>query len=146
MKKKRAITNREDWMEIENTLWDQNEMIRILSSKPGTAYQEADDENKAVFRDWVKKLLQNEVITVEFVKSDGTLRTMRCTLDPTRFDLPITPVKTTVDGRPRASRAQRNPSTDAVAKTVCVWDLDANQWRSFRYDRLKNITVSIGVG
>ena len=107
-------------MEIENTLWDQNEMIRILSSKPGTAYQEADDENKAVFRDWVKKLLQNEVITVEFVKSDGTLRTMRCTLDPTRFDLPITPVKTTVDGILDAI-AQRNPSADAVAKTVCVW-------------------------
>ena len=129
-------------MELENTLWEQNEVIRILSSKPGTAYQEADDENKALFRDWLKKLLQNEEVTVEFIKSDGTLRTMRCTLDTTRFDLPSTPVKTTVDGRPRA---QRNPSTDAVVKTVCVWDLDANQWRSFIYDRLKNITVSIGI-
>ena len=129
-------------MELENTLWEQNEVIRILSSRPGTAYQEADDENKALFRDWLKKLLQNEVITVEFIKSDGTLRTMRCTLDPTRFDLPSTPVKTTVDGR---SRAPRNPNTD-VAVSQTVWDLDANQWRSFRYDRLKNITVSIGVG
>lgn len=129
-------------MELENTLWEQNEVIRILSSRPGTAYQEADDENKALFRDWLKKLLQNEEVTVEFIKSDGTLRTMRCTLDTTRFDFPSTPVKTTVDGRPRA---QRNPSADAVVKTVCVWDLDANQWRSFRYDRLKNITVSIGV-
>ena len=129
-------------MELENTLWEQNEVIRILSSRPGTAYQEADDENKAVFRDWIKKLLLNEVITVEFIKSDGTLRTMRCTLDPTRFDLPSTPVKTTVDGR---SRAPRNPNTD-VAVSQTVWDLDANQWRSFRYDRLKNITVSIGVG
>jgi hypothetical protein len=129
-------------MELENTLWEQNEVIRILSGKPGTAYQQADDENKAVFRDWIKKLLLNEEVTVEFIKSDGTLRTMRCTLDTTRFDFPSTPVKTTVDGRPRA---QRTPSADAVAKTVCVWDLDANQWRSFRYDRLKNITVSIGI-
>ena len=129
-------------MELENTLWEQNEVIRILSGKPGTAYQQADDENKALFRDWVKKLLQNEEVTVEFIKSDGTLRTMRCTLDTTRFDFPSTPVKTTVDGRPRAPR---NPSADAVASQT-VWDLDANQWRSFRYDRLKNITVSIGVG
>ena len=129
-------------MELENTLWEQNEVIRILSGKPGTAYQAADDENKAVFRDWIKKLLLNEEVTVEFIKSDGTLRSMRCTLDSTRFDFPSTPVKTTVDGRPRA---QRTPSADAVAKTVCVWDLDANQWRSFRYDRLKNITVSIGI-
>jgi hypothetical protein len=132
-------------MELENTLWEQNEVIRILSGKPGTAYQQADDENKALFRDWVKKLLQNEEVTVEFIKSDGTLRTMRCTLDTTRFDFPSTPVKTTVDGRPRAPRAQRTPSADAVASQT-VWDLDANQWRSFRYDRLKNITVSIGVG
>ena len=130
-------------MEIENTLWDQNEMIRILSSKPGTAYQEADDENKAVFRDWVKKLLQNEVITVEFVKSDGTMRTMRCTLDPDRFSAPNTVINVTTDlyGRPRSSRKQ---SDEVGVQTV--WDLDANQWRSFRYDRLKNITVSIGVG
>ena len=129
-------------MELENTLWEQNEVIRILSGKPGTAYQPADDENKAVFRDWIKKLLLNEEVTVEFIKSDGTPRTMRCTLDSTRFDFPSTPVKTTVDGRPRAPR---NPSADAVASQT-VWDLDANQWRSFRYDRLKNITVSIGVG
>ena len=131
-------------MELENTLWEQNEVIRILSGKPGTAYQQADDENKALFRDWLKKLLQNEEVTVEFIKSDGTLRTMRCTLDTTRFDFPSTPVKTTVDGRPRAPRAQRTPSADAVASQT-VWDLDANQWRSFRYDRLKNITVSIGI-
>ena len=132
-------------MELENTLWEQNEVIRILSGKPGTAYQAADDENKAVFRDWIKKLLLNEEVTVEFIKSDGTLRSMRCTLDSTRFDFPSTPVKTTVDGRPRAPRAQRTPSADAVASQT-VWDLDASQRRSFRYDRLKNITVSIGVG
>ena len=131
-------------MELENTLWEQNEVIRILSGKPGTAYQQADDENKAVFRDWIKKLLLNEEVTVEFIKSDGTLRSMRCTLDSTRFDFPSTPVKTTVDGRPRAPRAQRTPSADAVASQT-VWDLDASQWRSFRYDRLKNITVSIGI-
>ena len=127
-------------MELENTLWEQNEVIRILSGKPGTAYQEADDENKAVFRDWLKKLLQNEEVTVEFIKSDGTMRIMRCTLDPDRFTSPNTVINVTTDGRPRSSRR-----TDDDVGVQTVWDLDANQWRSFRYDRLKNITVSIGI-
>ena len=142
MKKKRAITNREDWMEIENTLWDQNEMIRILSSRPGTAYQEADEEHRAEFRSWVRQLLAREEVTVEFVKSDGTMRTMRCTLDPDRFSAPNTVINVTTDlyGRPRSSRKQ---SDEVGVQTV--WDLDANQWRSFRYDRLKKINFSLGL-
>ena len=90
-----------------------------------------------------KKLLQNEEVTVEFIKSDGTLRTMRCTLDPDRFSAPNTVINVTTDGLrlPRSSRKQ--PDETGVQT---VWDLDTNQWRSFRYDRLKNITVSIGVG
>ena len=142
MKKKRAITNREDWMEIENTLWEQNEVIRILSSRPGTAYQEADEEHRAEFRSWVRQLLAREEVTVEFVKSDGTMRTMRCTLDPDRFSAPNTVINVTTDlyGRPRSSRKQ---SDEVGVQTV--WDLDANQWRSFRYDRLKKINFSLGL-
>ena len=129
-------------MEIENTLWEQNEVIRILSSRPGTAYQEADEEHRAEFRSWVRQLLAREEVTVEFVKSDGTMRTMRCTLDPDRFSAPNTVINVTTDlyGRPRSSRKQ---SDEVGVQTV--WDLDANQWRSFRYDRLKRINFSLGL-
>ena len=38
--------------------WEQQEVFRILSNKPGTTYQEADDQNKRIIRDWLKSLLQ----------------------------------------------------------------------------------------
>ena len=126
-------------MESENTLWDQQEIIRILSDRPGTAYQEADAENKEIFRRWVRGLLNTEAITVEFVKSDGSLREMLCTLDPDRIDAPVAPTGS-IDGHPRAwGRREKDPNVQTV------FDLDLKQWRSFRYDRLKKITVSIGL-
>jgi hypothetical protein len=119
-----------DEMETENTLWEQNEVFRILSGKPGTAYQESEDYEKASFRKWTVSLLRNGPITVEFVKSDGTLRTMRCTLDQSLIDAPMQPGLTESKTRTRDVHVQT------------VWDLEAKQWRSFRYDRLKTISVN----
>ena len=126
-------------MESENTLWDQQEIIRILSDRPGTAYQEADAENQEIFRRWVRGLLNTEAITVEFVKSDGSLREMLCTLDPERIDAPVT-TTASIDGRPR-----KHPAKAHDHNVQTVFDLDLKQWRSFRYDRLKKITVTIGL-
>ena len=120
-----------DEMETENTLWEQNEVFRILSGKPGTAYQESEDYEKASFRKWTVSLLHNGPITVEFVKSDGTLRTMRCTLDLSLIDAPMQPGLT----------ESKTRTKDVHVQTV--WDLEAKQWRSFRYDRLKIISVNI---
>ena len=126
-------------MESENTLWDQQEIIRILSDRPGTAYQEADAENKEIFRRWVCGLLNTQSITIEFVKSDGSLREMLCTLDPDRIDAPVTATGS-IDGRPRGwGLREKDPNVQTV------FDLDLKQWRSFRYDRLKKITVTIGL-
>lgn len=119
-----------DEMETENTLWEQNEVFRILSGKPGTAYQESEDYEKASFRKWTVSLLRNGPITVEFVKSDCTLRTMRCTLDQSLIDAPMQPGLTESKTRTRDVHVQT------------VWDLEAKQWRSFRYDRLKTISVN----
>ena len=118
-------------METENTLWEQNEVFRILSGKPGTAYQESEDYEKASFRKWTVSLLRNGPITVEFVKSDCTLRTMRCTLDQSLIDAPMQPGLTESKTRTRDVHVQT------------VWDLEAKQWRSFRYDRLKIISTEL---
>jgi hypothetical protein len=139
MKKKRSITDR-NAMETENTLWDQQEIIRILSNRPGTAYQEAADNQKAGFRRWTESLLRNGPVTVEFVKSDGTLRTMRCTLDQSLIDAPM-PMPTSP-----GLTEPKIPTRTRDVHVQTVWDLEAQQWRSFRYDRLKNITVNIGLG
>jgi len=82
---------------------------------------------------------------VTFVKADGTLRDMRCTLD--RDKIPPQPPrqlnKAPVDGIVREDReiaAQYEPEENHTQK---VFDLDAGAWRSFRYDRLKKVTAAM---
>jgi hypothetical protein len=141
--KKRLLTNREIIMdEIMNTdMWEKQEVVRLLKGVPGTQYQEADDVNKTIMRDWVTSLLNKQEITVQFTKADGTDRDMRCTLN---WDLiPPQPQKPTpgpVDGIVLESKKPRKETDPAVIK---VFDLEAQSWRSFRMDRLKKITAEL---
>jgi hypothetical protein len=84
-------------------------------------------------------------ITVTFVKADGTVRDMRCTLDSDR--IPSQPPRATklaqeapVDGIVRESKEVTKPEESHTQK---VFDLDAGAWRSFRYDRLKKVTATM---
>jgi hypothetical protein len=67
--------------------------------------------------------LQKETLTVTFLKLDGDRRVMTCTKS---FD--IIPL-------------EHQPKTDKPAKegTVTVWDITAQAWRSFRYDRVEAV-------
>lgn len=70
----------------------------------------------------LKESLTKSVLTVEFEKLDGTLRTMRCTLDPS--------VVPQTEGT-----SNRKPNDNVQV----VWDVEAQGWRSFRIDRIKNV-------
>jgi hypothetical protein len=125
--------------------WEQQEVFRLLKAQPGTAYQEADETGRHIFRDWMRGLLNVAEITVTFVKADGTLRDMRCTLDsdrippqPPRAEKPAR--EAPVDGIIRESKEVTKPEESHTQK---VFDLDAGAWRSFRYDRLKKVTASM---
>ena len=118
--------------------WEQQEIVRLLKNTPGTQYQEADDANKAIIRDWVRSLLQKDEVTVTFVKADGTDREMRCTLNPEK--LPPPPVATgPVDGIVKESRERKKPDEHSLR----VFDLDKSEWRSFRFDRLKKVATEL---
>jgi len=118
--------------------WEQQEVFRILKNKPGTSYQEADEVNKVIIRDWVKSLLHVTEVTVEFTKADGTVREMRCTLNPDK--LPPVPAPTgPVDGIVKESKQRKAPDPESIR----VFDLDKNEWRSFRFDRLQKVGASI---
>ena len=117
--------------------WEQAEVVRILKSKPGTQYQEADDVNKAIIRDWIRSLLQVTEVTVEFTKADGTIREMRCTLDGSR--IPAPPVAGPIDGIVKESKQRKKPDEESIR----VFDLDKNEWRSFRFERLQKVGASI---
>ena len=131
---------------MENPMnWERQEIFRLLKSQPGTMYQEADKTGRHIFRDWVRSLLEVAEITVTFVKADGTLRDMRCTLDRDRIppqpprELNKAPPAGTVR-EDREIAAQYEPEENHTQK---VFDLDAGAWRSFRYDRLKKVTATM---
>jgi len=108
-------------------------------------YQQADETGRKYFRDWVRGVLEVTEITVTFVKADGSLRDMRCTLDllkiPPQPPRPEKPAKETpVDGIMRESKEVTKPEENHTQK---VFDLDAGAWRSFRYDRLKKVSATM---
>jgi hypothetical protein len=81
-------------------------------------------------QEWLKGILHNpeEKVTVVFTKKDGTERTMNCTLAESLIPASMKP----------SSDKTYTPNQEVQA----VFDLDAQGWRSFRWDSLKEIQVS----
>ena len=76
-------------------------------------------------RKWLTNLLNEYVIEVTFTKKDGTERVMNCTL--------------LEDYLPETTGAGRAAGSDALA----VYDVDKDDWRSFRWDSIKAIKVVV---
>lgn len=123
---------------LENT-WEKQELVRLLKSAPGTQYQEAADYEKTVIRDWVRTLLQTQEITVTFTKADGSIRDMRCTLDWGKIPEDKQPKNTSIDGIVKESKKQ----SDSDIHSIRVFDVEKNEWRSFRFERLQKITAEL---
>lgn len=94
-------------------------------------YINGTEEEREQFRNWIKNALEDTIVTVVFEKKDGTLRTMNCTL---MEGAAIPHVKTT--------DRVKTPSKD----TCSVWDVEKNEWRSFRYDAINEIKFTLGIG
>ena len=149
MKKKRLLTFKGEFMDMDT--WEKAEVFRLLKGQPGTQYQEADEAGKEQIRSWVKGLLNTSVVNVQFVKSDGTIRDMRCTVDASKVLIPsaklpaagaagiVASATANIDGLAESRKPRKEP--DPVNQRV--YDLDLNEWRSFRYDRLQKISVEI---
>mgnify|MGYP001301562393 CR=1 FL=1 len=113
--------------------WDQQETIRILKGAPGTMYQESDEVNRAIFRDWIRSLLQTQEVTITFLKADGAEREMLCTLNHDK-------IQWTPSTKPVTEGAKERKKSD---ESLSVWDVNKKEWRSFRFDRLKKIHVDL---
>lgn len=74
----------------------------------------------------LKEIIQNGVVTVIFTKADGTERTMKCTLLPEYLPQ---------QGQFLVESSNRKENNAVLS----VWDIDANGWRSFRLDSVKEI-------
>lgn len=94
----------------------------------------ADSSNNEIlkssdFRNWMEGLLHEDYpITVTFTKKDGTLRKMLCTKSI---------VKIPVDMQPSGDKTIKEGSA------IRVFDLEANGWRSFNPESIKQIEFNI---
>lgn len=77
------------------------------------------------------ELLINHPIIVTFNKLDGDERVMTCTLQASSL-----PPATDQD------KLSQTKIRNLEDKLVVVWDLKAQAWRSFRYDRVTKIEVA----
>jgi len=129
---------------MTKTDWEKEEVFRLLKNAPGTQYQEADDANKAIIRDWIRSLLQKSTITVTFTKADGTNREMLCTLNWNVIPTDKAPKETStpIDGIVKESKQRKEPDPHSLR----VFDVDKQEWRSFRFDRLLKITAELTFG
>jgi hypothetical protein len=86
------------------------------------------DQNEA---SWRNEYLRNEIfkniVTVDFIKKDGTQRKLRCTLRP--------------DLLPPQTDLEEAVSKLPFPTSLAVWDLDNAGWRSFRYDSIVGFTI-----
>ena len=110
--------------------FEQSQTWRELTDDPGNYYCSATDAEREIMRDWVRDLLREREVTVDFEKANGEFRSMKCTL---REDLGA---KYTV----KENATPKKPNPD-----VCVvWDVNQAAWRSFRWDRMKRIQFDLG--
>jgi len=80
-------------------------------------------------REWLRGLLRDEEVTVVFTKKDGTERKMVCTLAESKIPSEKSPKNT--------GKAQSDES-------IAVFDIEKQDWRSFRFDSVKNIEFTLG--
>lgn len=77
-------------------------------------------------KETLKNFLRENVLSVVFIKKDGSERAMECTLKP---DL-LPPHETNTDNPIDFPATQRAENPDVIQ----VYDLENNGWRSFRVD------------
>lgn len=101
----------------------------MLTEFGGNWYVGASDDDREEFRKWLGGVLRmyNEV-KIEFMKKDGTIRKMKCTLKEEHL-----PAR----DKESAERAEN-------INSVSVWDVEKKDWRAFRYDSIKSIRFDLG--
>lgn len=76
----------------------------------------------------INETLRNSVQNVKFKKADGTIRYMTCTLMESYLP--------NQDDKTKIVKTSKRTNDDVVA----CWDLEAKGWRSFRIDRVVEMT------
>ena len=92
-----------------------------------------------LFKKWLTGMLAIGPVTVTFTKKDGTERVMECTTSPE-----IVPEVLVEAHETNTDSPIDFPKVKKVNEDVCpVYDIGVKSWRSFRWDSIKQVTLTI---
>lgn len=78
--------------------------------------------------DFLKIIKEEKSVLVQFEKKDGTLRLMKCTLDFNQIPK---------EKKPKGIDLTKILSKIQKSKTLSVFDIEKQDWRSIPFDRLE---------
>lgn len=90
------------------------------------------DPKDPEFQNWVKGLLHDtnvKNLCITFTKSDGTDRALYCTL---------------VQSAIPAEKAPKGTGREATDTTQRVFDVEKQEWRSFKWETVKSVSFDLG--
>lgn len=90
------------------------------------------EKDTKLFKKWLKSHLAYGEVTVTFTKKDGSERVMKCTTSTSL--VPQEPIVENI-----TPKKEKKPNEDVMP----VYDLDAKAWRSFRWDSIKQVSLTI---
>lgn len=90
------------------------------------------EKETKLFKKWLKSHLKYGPVTVVFTKKDGTERVMECTTSPE-----LVPAEPIVEGA--EPKREKKTNEDVMP----VFDLEAKHWKSFRWDSIKEVRLTI---
>jgi hypothetical protein len=85
-----------------------------------------------LFQKWLRSHLKFGPVTVNFTKKDGSERVMKCTTNPTYIMFK--------DPAILESKREKKVNEDIMP----VYDMESNAWKSFRWDSINSVMITIG--
>lgn len=96
------------------------------------------------FTFWLKDVLRREVVEVIFTKTDGTERVMKCTMQTSVIDEGTKLLLERLESNTEKPQTRVKKSKSAqTSDHITVWDVEAQNWRSFRTRKLTNVLTLI---
>lgn len=114
--------------------------MQNLNDRSNLAMTILNEKELKLFKKWLKGHLNFGPVTVTFTKKDGSERMMLCTTN--KDIIPIDPVHKTNTDNPidfPKPKKDRKPNDEVMP----VYDLEANAWKSFRWDSIKEIRFTL---
>lgn len=104
-----------------------DEFNALMAEEPNEKNAFADESGRV----WLRGLLKERVVEITFTKKDGSERVMKCTLS-----------ENLIPQAENSSDTAKNRKTSDEA--LPVYDLEAEGWRSFRWDSVKQVNFMLG--